>query len=104
MNYEFKFIKGRANVEKLRVNVRDPIKGNSSIDPSSLSKIELIVGAVIISTATGEITWEDDVIQIKPSANKLLLLPKRAHSELVAYKDDEGTTIGQGIVVVADYG
>ena len=111
MNYEFKFIKGRRNTEVFRVPVHDPanvvshiLNEDGNINPDSLSKIELIVGDVIISTETSEIMWKNDVIQIKPSNTRLLSLPKRAHSELVAYNNDEGTTIGHGIVIVVGYG
>jgi len=103
MDYVFKFIKDRANVEKFRVNVRDPVNGNNTLNPALLSKIELIAGAIVISSETDEITWDGDIIQIKPSAENLDALPKKSHSTLVAYKNDTGTNIGKGVVLVVDY-
>jgi len=103
MGYVFKFIKGRVNVEKFRVNVRDPVNGDNTLNPALLSKIELIAGAIVISSETGEITWDGDVIQIKPNLTTLNIMPQRSHSVLVAYKNDEGTNIGKGVVLVVDY-
>lgn len=111
MDYEFTFVKGRENTEVFRIPVHDPadvvghiLNENSNITPDSLSKIELIIGTVVVSTSTNEITWQDDIIQIKPSVENLSLIPKRAHSKLVVYDNDEGTKIAQGIVVVDNDG
>jgi hypothetical protein len=103
MDYKFRFFKGRANVEKFRINVRDPVNGDRVENSLSLSKVELIVGAVVISTDSGEITWDGDVIQIKPLVATLLTLPSRSHSELVIYNGSEGVSISSGYVLVVDY-
>jgi len=107
MAHQFKFFKGRANVEVFRINVRDPVNGDGAIDPSTLSKIELVFSGgvdVVISSETNEITWEGDVIQIKPSEAHLQQLPKQCFSELVAYKDTEDISISYGDVLVSDFG
>jgi hypothetical protein len=85
MNHKFKFYQGRANVEKFRVNVSDPLRGQSTIDPSTLEKIELIIGDNVVSSATGEITWVDNTIQIQPKLTTLTSLPVQSYSELVVY-------------------
>lgn len=88
MNHKFKFNKGRLNVEKIRVNINDPIKkGKSTVDPSSLNKIELLIGDKTISSASNEITWSDNVIQLKPSITTLNELPAQSYSEIVFYYD-----------------
>jgi hypothetical protein len=78
MTHLFKFPKNRANVELFRINVRDKVNGDYVIDPDTLTKIELVFFGevdVVISSSTGEITWQGNVIQIKPSeANRSLLL------------------------------
>jgi hypothetical protein len=86
-----------------KINVRDPVNGNKTIDPSSLTKIELIVGSTIISTETGEITWTSNVIQIKPDDTTLEALSKLSHSVLIVYKDSEDVQVGHGTVKALDY-
>ena len=103
MDFTFKFYKNRANVEKFRINIRDPINGNKAEDSNSLSKVELIIGNTILSTENGGgITWDSDVIQINPSSEQLAALPNKAHSELVAYKGINPTRIAIGYTMVID--
>ncbi|MFT6586101.1 MAG: hypothetical protein ACJAUY_000682 [Cognaticolwellia sp.] len=102
MTHLFKFPKNRANVELFRINVRDKVNGDYVIDPDTLTKIELVFFGevdVVISSSTGEITWQGNVIQIKPSeANRSLLLA-RCDSELIVYKNDDKTSISIGQVL-----
>ncbi len=100
---KLKFYKDRQNVEIIRINKHDPLHGDSNIDPSTLTKIELIVGDVVIASPA-EITWEGEVIQIKPTLEHLSLLNRQTFSELVIYKDGESKTIAGLYVVVANIG
>jgi hypothetical protein len=106
MNHKFRFKKGRGNIEIFSISVKDPagavsdiLNVDSNIDPSTLTKIELVVGDVVISSPD-EITWAGDVITIKPSVDHLALMQKQAHSELVIYRNGPGNGISSGYTFV----
>lgn len=107
MAQHFNFSKGRTNAEVFRVGVIDPeavlgdlLTEQKKIDPSKLSKIELVVGDVVISSP-GEITWTNEVITLKPSIKHLALLPRQSRSELVIYVGSESITIWKGFTFVS---
>jgi len=103
MSYTLKFFIGRGNVEKFRINVRDPVNGDRTESNTSLSKVELIVGNTIISTESGEITWSGNVIQIKPSNETKTALLGKSRFQLVAYRGEEDDLIAIGHIIVVDH-
>ena len=108
MDYKFSFFRGQKNVEVIRANISDPasvstvsnVDGN--LDPTKIDKIELVSGDVVISSATGEITWSGDIISIKPSLDNLELLPRQRFSELVVYDNGEKATVASGYIYIAN--
>ena len=107
MAHQFKFFKGRENVEIVRIGVTDPanqvshlLNESGNIDPGALIKIELVVGDVVISSP-GEITWVDDIVTIKPSVEHLALLGRQGRSSLIVYQDGNGKTVSTGYVFVS---
>lgn len=101
MAHQFTFYKGRQNTEKLRVNIDDPINGESSLNPDNFDKLELIVGDVVIASP-GEITWEGDVISIKPSLEHLNSMTRSYFSELVAYDNGESVSLSSGHTIIGN--
>ena len=102
MNHQFTFFKGRENIEVIKIPVSDPagivaniLNVDGNIDPSKLTKIELIVGDVVISSPS-EITWSSDIITITPTEQHLATLAKKSYSELVIYNGGLGNTISTG--------
>lgn len=108
MNYRLKFFQGQQNVEMIRAKIDDPenlnvLKNeNNNLDPEKIDKIELVVGDVVISSESGEITWNSDIFYIKPSVEHLAELTRRSFSELVVYKNGESATIANGYVYIAN--
>lgn len=108
MSHKFRFKKGRGNVEICSIAVKDPagavgdiLNVDSNIDPSKLTKIELVVldnngGDAVVISSPGEITWVGDVITIKPNLEHLTLMASQSHSELVIYQGGPGSTISTG--------
>lgn len=108
MDYKFSFFRGQQNIEVIRANISDPagvstvsnVEGN--LDPTKIEKIELVAGDVVISSATGEITWNGDIISIKPNLANLALLPRQRFSELVVYDNGEKATVAKGYIYIAN--
>lgn len=101
MAHSFKFFKNRQNTEVIRVKVNDPQNPDKKvIVPSELSKVELVVGDVVISSTSGEISWVGDIISIKPSVDNVAVMTKQTFSELVIYTGSESKTISTGFTYV----
>ncbi len=96
MTHEFEFNQGCSNVEVLRINVDDPLNGKSNINPGTLDKVELEVANIVISSSTGEITFDGDVMQIEPTLEQLALLTGKFRSELLIYKEGKRICISKG--------
>ena len=90
------FKQGRQNVEIVEFDVSDPINGDNILNPADFDKIELLVGDVVISSVSNEITWNGNVITIKPTVDHLALLAKQSFYEIVATKGSETATLSEG--------
>lgn len=100
MDHTFKFFKGRSNIEKFRVKVRDTVVGNHCMEPLKDDVIELVAVGVVISSTSSEIMWEGDILSIKPTIEHLSALPMRSFSRLELIRNGERYTLTTGYIIV----
>ena len=100
---DFATNKGIQNVHiySLRLNEGTITNADGNLDPSKIDKIELITGGVVISSNTGEITFDGDIIKIQPSNNNLDLLTVRAFSQFVITKNGDSSQIASGYLYIS---
>lgn len=108
MDYKLNFVRGMQNTEIIRIPITDPAdqsenitNADGNLDPSKIDKIELITGGVVISSNTGEITFDGDIIKIQPSNNNLDLLTVRAFSQFVITKNGDSSQIASGYLYIS---
>jgi hypothetical protein len=100
MSKDLKFVRNCQNVEIFRIHIDDPIDGKRTLVPTKTSRLDIEVGGIVISTETGEITADGDIITVKPTVENISKLRKRTFYKLVIYEDGEKQEITNGYITI----